>query len=163
MDISPEIPPLKRYDPDNKEASGFVRRLLDEVHNNTGLNFKYLPPATSKEARDRLLHGKSDIWVGFGGDTSPLGETVTSKTSIYIPLVKVFHKNYIDTESEDKVVAIATNDFVLRSLFNNVLQEKVVFCPNREACYHAIRSGQADYMIDTLQSAQYTLWKDNQY
>jgi signal transduction histidine kinase/ABC-type amino acid transport substrate-binding protein len=163
VDISPEIPPLKRYDPNNKEASGFVRRLLDEVHNNTGLNFKYLPPATSKEARDRLLHGKSDIWVGFGGDTSPLGETVVGKNSINVPLVKVFRRNYSDTESKSMVAAVSTNDFVLRSLFNNVLQEQVVFCENRKACYDAVRAGKADYTIDTLQSAQYTLWKDNQY
>ena len=163
VDISPEMPPLKRYDPNNKEATGFVRRLLDEVHNDTGLNFKYLPPTTSKEARDRLLHGKSDIWVGFGGDTSPLGETVVGKNSINVPLVKVFRKNYSDTESKSMVAAVSTNDFVLRSLFNNVLQEQVVFCENRNACYDAVRAGKADYTIDTLQSAQYTLWKDNQY
>lgn len=161
VDISPEIPPLKTYDPISGEAAGFIKRLLDELSNNTGLRFEYLPPATSQEARRRLLHGESDIWIGFGGDTSPLGETVTGRNSIYLPLVKVFHKNYKDIQSENNKVAVATNDYTLRKFFSDTLaEENILYCPDLNSCYQAVENGKADYTVDSLQSAQYTLWND---
>ena len=164
VDISPEVPPLKTYDPHTGMAAGFVKKLLDEVSKDTGLTFEYLPPSTSREARRRILHGESDIWIGFGGDTSPVGKTVVSRNSIYIPLVKVFYKTYENKKIKNDIAAVPVNDFALRSLFDNsAQQENVVFYPSREECYRAVQDGEAGYTIDTLQSAQYTLWKNQRF
>ena len=159
VDISPEIPPLKVYNPTQKKAIGFASRLFDQISHDTGLKFEYLPPATSEEARRRLLHGESDIWVGFGGDIRPLGETVISRSSIYLPQVKVFNKNKGDIESEHAKVAITEDDYALRKFFGETLSEtNIILCPDRHSCYQAVEYGKADYTIDSLQAAQYTLW-----
>jgi signal transduction histidine kinase/ABC-type amino acid transport substrate-binding protein len=164
VDISPEIPPVKQYDPEEKEGTGLVRKLLDEISKNTGLIFEYLPPTTSKEARSRILQGQSDIWIGFGGDTSPIGKTAVSKNNIYIPLVKVFHKTHKNINSKNDVAAVPVEDSVLCSYFSSgELKENVIFYPNREECYRAVQMGAASYTLDTLQSAQYMLWKDYRF
>ena len=163
VDISPEAPPLKRYDPIEGEASGFVKRLMDEISKDTGLTFEYLPPTTSAEARNRILHGKSDIWVGFSGDTSPVGKTVTGTNSIYIPLVKVSQKTKKVIDPVNDVAAIPINDHALKSLFDRGGRKNYTFYSSREECYRAVRSGEADYTIDTLPSAQLKLWKDHRF
>ena len=164
VDISPEIPPLKVYNPNLNRAVGFASRLFDQISHDTGLKFEYLPPASSEEARRRILHGESDIWVGFGGDISPLGETVTSRSSIYLPQVKVFNKNKGDIESEHSKVAIAEDDYALRKFFGATLSEtNIILCPDRISCYYAVENGEADYTIDSLQAAQYTLWNQHHH
>jgi len=163
VDISPEAPPLKRYDPIKKEAAGFVKRLMDKIGEDTGLTFEYLPPANSAEARNRILHGKSDIWVGFGGDTSPVGKTVTGRNSIYIPMVEVLKKTKTAIDPVSDVAAIPISDYTLKSLYINGGRENYAFYSSLDECYRAVLTGDADYTIDTLVSAQLKLWRNQQF
>lgn len=159
VDISPEAPPVKTWDPENAKPTGFTKALFELLAARTGLTFVFVPPADAKTARRRFLDGEIDIWVDFGADVSGMPEVHHPSDGIKFPHMLICRRDTHLSDPSRGRIAVPEWDTIRFRSYHHVIGNGVCFLPfdSLAECFRAVVDGRADCTHASIYTAPYMI------
>ena len=146
VDISPDDPPHKDYDPKTGLFTGLLGEVMDEVSTRTGLRFQALPPTSYETAAKRFARGGTDVWLPAGGRDVPLVKSAGRVLMIALPDAYCTRRyggsGFTDPTSR---IAICQDDHQRLSAYAKLgVSHRLVICESRRTCLRMVAEGRAD-------------------
>jgi len=145
IEISPTVAPLKEWNAETGEASGFVKALVDELERRIGIRFRFLPPADAETVRTRYEQGEFDLWATYNADLAGLPLTYDTVESVTLPRVIVCRASERLSVAGMERAAIARMDYARFRAGHPTAVVGATVYDSLEDCIRAVRDGKADY------------------
>ncbi len=137
------------------KATGTAIDILEDIKEETGLQFSYEFVDNYHEYEERMLHHEIDILASINYDYSLNYINTMSVTNAYLkaPLQIVLQKNTGLNALDNKKLAIRKE---LSSILKSRIDpHNVIYANSTQDCLKAVHDGKADYMIDSSYAISY--------
>ena len=137
------------------KATGTAIDILEDIKEETGLQFSYEFVDNYHEYEERMLHHEIDILASINYDYSLNYINTMSVTNAYLkaPLQIVLQKNTDLNALDNKKLAIRKE---LSSILKSRIDpHNVIYANSTQDCLKAVHDGEADYMIDSSYAISY--------
>ncbi len=154
VDITPLMEPIKGWK--NGAPVGFVKALFDLISRESGLEFSFLEPTTSEEAKARMIRGDSMIWTDMAAVVDVLPKEYPRISHVRIPPVYTRRIAGPDFTPFKSRLAILAGDTAREAEYVRIGfdSSKFVPCASVPDCFRAIRAGRADCVLTSYSTAK---------
>ncbi len=144
------------------ELAGISRYLFDRIAEISGLKFDYVELPGGDITYDYLMEEKFDLVTGveYNQENHAARGILLSNPYLSSRKVIVAKEGLVFDPDADFTVAISTGSQTIRKVINRHYPNfKLVDYPSMEACLDAVRSGEADLLIQNQYVVEYWLYK----
>ena len=162
IDLSPEAPDFKRYDPSTGNYVGFIGVLVDEIRHLTGLTFEVVPPLEYDAAETRFARGGADVWLQYGQNAAGSAAAIATgvrRLSLRIPQAcctrRLSPLNYSDPTTR---LSLWRHDLRRIEAYAKLgYENRIVRCKTKEDSFRAVLDGRADCVVCAYPEARFLI------